>query len=136
MIVKMDVHVRFSRFSPTSGYYELIRLPYDHRFSHLSIRYTTCVPQESSGSPKFSMHLLYTCHGLITPPTPYSLALTTVSTWTSSTLQFSSIGRNFIFGAIPALQDYGNPYGLCNSLCTLHLVCSLVVKKIILTIFF
>ena len=27
-------------------------------------------------------------------------------------------------GAIPALQDHDNPYGLHDSLCTLHLFCS------------
>ena len=46
-------------------------------------------------------------------------------TWTSSTLQLSPIGTSFIFGAMPALQDHGNPCGLRTSLCTLHLFCSL-----------
>ena len=29
-----------------------------------------------------------------------------------------------IFGAIPTLQGHGIPYGLCNSLSTLHVGCS------------
>ena len=45
-------------------------------------------------------------------------------TWASSTLQLSPIGTSFIFGAMPALQDHGNPCGLRTSLCTLHLFCS------------
>ena len=44
--------------------------------------------------------------------------------WTSSTLQLWSVETNSIFGAIPALQDHGNPCGLRISLCTLHLFCS------------
>jgi len=72
---------------------------------------------------------LNTCHGLRTPPTLHNLIINSCFTWTSRTLQLSSIGRNFIFGAMPALQGYGNPYGLCHSLCTLHLVCSLINIK-------
>lgn len=45
-------------------------------------------------------------------------------TWTSSTLQPSSVGTSFVLGAMPALQDHGNPCGLCIALCTLRLFCS------------
>lgn len=114
---------------PTSNYYELIRLPNDLRFSCLPTQYTTHPPAGIIWASQVLDAPLYTCHGLRTPPTLHNLAVYGCFTWTSSTLQLSSIGRSFVFGAIPALQDRDNPYGLCNSLCTLHLVCLLAVKK-------
>jgi hypothetical protein len=40
------------------------------------------------------------------------------------------VSRNkLIFGAMPALQDHGNPCGLCIALSTLHLFCSQLKKN-------
>jgi len=46
--------------------------------------------------------------------------------WTSEPRQSDLI----FIGAIPALQDHDNPYGLYNSLCTLHQSCS---RDVVLT---
>ncbi len=46
-------------------------------------------------------------------------------TWTSMALQASSVRSN-IYRRIPALQGHDNPYGLYDSLCTLHLFFSSV----------
>ena len=67
---------------------------------------------------------LYTCHGLITPLVRCSLTFSYgCFAWTSTALQASSTSTHF-FGAIPTLQEHGTPYGLYNSLSTLHVVCS------------
>ena len=56
--------------------------------------------------------------------------------WTSTALQASSVRTLFIIEAIPALQEHAIPYGLYNSLCTLHLSCShgavLTAEKLLL----
>jgi hypothetical protein len=66
---------------------------------------------------------LYTCHGLITPLTRHNLTNTVALLglrWRYKPRQSDLI----FIGAMPALQDHDNPYGLYNSLCTLHQYCS------------
>ncbi len=87
-------------------------------------RSTSCVLQ-SSQVPVAS---LYTCHGLITPLALHNLALTIAllglrRRYKPRQLEFA------IFGAITTLQEYGTPYGLYNSLSTLHVGCSIICKK-------
>jgi hypothetical protein len=66
---------------------------------------------------------LYTCHGLITPPTLHILTIPDASL--GLRVRYSSgQSKQTFFGAMPALQDHGNPCGLCIALSTLHLSCS------------
>ncbi len=66
---------------------------------------------------------LHTCHGLRTPLTRHNLTKTAALhglRWRYKPRQSDLI----FIGAIPALQDHDNPYGLYDSLCTLHQYCS------------
>ncbi|KJZ27556.1 hypothetical protein TW82_11660 [Pseudoalteromonas fuliginea] len=66
---------------------------------------------------------LYTCHGFETPLTRHNLTNTAVLhglRWRCKPRQSDLI----FIGAISALQDHDNPYGLHNSLCTLRQSCS------------
>ena len=88
----------------------LAKLPYHLRVEHLWIS------QVLNAS-------FYTCHGLITPLTRHNLTKTVALhglRWRYKPRQSVLI----FIGAIPALQDHDNPYGLYDSLCTLHQFCS------------
>ncbi len=66
---------------------------------------------------------LHTCHDLITPLTRHNLTITIALhglRWRYKPRQSDLI----FIGAIPALQGHDSPYGLYDSLCTLHLSCS------------
>jgi len=59
---------------PSSDYYELIRLPRDHRSLRCLLSFSTHFLRESSRISQVPAKTLYTCHGLITPPGRYNLA--------------------------------------------------------------
>ncbi len=66
---------------------------------------------------------LHTCHGLRTPLTRHNLTETVALhglRWRYKPRQSELL----FIGAIPALQDHDNPFGLYDSLCTLHPYCS------------
>ena len=65
---------------------------------------------------------LYTCHGLRTPPTLHKLAICACVVLTSTALQASSVGTRFRSDA--STSGARTPYGLYNSLSTLHVGCS------------
>ena len=66
---------------------------------------------------------LYTCHGLITPLTRHNQTSTAVLHGLRWRYKPRQSDLKFI-GAIPALQGHDSPYGLYDSLCTLHQYCS------------
>lgn len=68
---------------------------------------------------------LRTCHNLWTPEALHTLTRTDASVLTSVGVK-PLVDLNFIskLSAMPVLRKYGLPYGLYNSLCTLHLLCS------------
>ena len=97
-------------------------------FVRLTIRLnvTTWILQEHTRISQVPDASLYTCHGLITPLTRHNLTITIALhglRWRYKPRQ----SELTILGAITALQDHDNPYGLYISLCTLHLFCSLAV---------
>ena len=108
---------------PCSDYYGLIWLPKDHRFALLLAR----LPYHFlCGTPWISQVLnasLHTCHDLKTPLTRHNLTISIALLglrWRYKPRQSDLI----FIGAIPALQGHDSPYGLYDSLCTLHLFCS------------
>jgi hypothetical protein len=66
---------------------------------------------------------LHTCHCLITPLTRHNL--TNTAALLRLQWRYKPRQSDLIFiGAIPALQGHDSPYGLYDSLCTLHQYCS------------
>lgn len=66
---------------------------------------------------------LHTCHGLRTPLTRHNLAIHGCFTWTSTALQASS-ARTIYYRSDSSISGTRIPYGLYNSLSTLHIGCS------------
>ena len=78
-----------------------------------------------SGSLKFSNTSLCTCHNLLTPEALPILTKTDAAVLTSVGVK-PLVDLNLHFEAVcyASSQELRTPYGLHNSLCTLHLFCS------------
>ena len=108
---------------PCSDYYGLIWLPKGHRWFCFWLNVPTTVPMEHLWISQVLNTSLHTCHDLITPLTRHNLTNTVALhglRWRYKPRQSDLL----FIGAIPALQDHDNPYGLYDSLCTLHQYCS------------
>lgn len=117
-----------------SNYYELIRLPSDRRSPRFLLSITTRFLRESSRISQVPAETLHTCHGLITPLGRHNLATHKKDRFLLIRLLCIGLRWRYkprhlgfaSFGAIPALQGHGSPYGLYVSLSTLHIDCSSV----------
>ena len=81
--------------------------------------------QGSHGSLKFSNTSLCTCHNLLTPEALHILTMSDASVLTSAGVK-PLVDLNHCYRSCLLCQFSGaaTPYGLHNSLCTLHLLCS------------
>ena len=108
---------------PPSDYYGLIRLPERLRSPRFLLSSPTRFLRELLRISQVPVTTLYTCHGLITPPVRHNLATTVALHGLRLRYKPGQLGLT-TFGAIPTLQGHGIPYGLHNSLSTLHVGCS------------
>jgi hypothetical protein len=113
---------------PYSDYYGLIWLPKRHRWLYFWLSFSTTVLVEHLWISQVLNTSLHRCHDLITPLTRHNLTFRLL--WITAALhrlqwRYKPLQPDLKFiGAIQALQDHDNPYGLYNSLCTLHQYCS------------
>jgi len=78
--------------------------------------------RNNDGYPKFLNASLCTCHSLRTPETLHILTIADASVLTSVYVK-TLVDLNFV-SKLYQLSGATSPYGLHNSLCTLHLYCS------------
>ena len=80
--------------------------------------------QELPGLPEFSDVSLPACHGLLTPVDLHILANADASVLPSVSVKTLGVHNNPISKLYQHFRVRGYPYGLQDSLCTLHLFCS------------
>jgi len=99
--------------------------------SALDLGFDSCValPPASMQSSQVLKTSLHACHGLRTPLTRHYLANLGSFAWTSTALQASSV-RTLYFRSDNNTSGTRIPYGLHNSLSTLHSGCSIICHRL------
>ena len=77
-----------------------------------------------SGLPEFYVSSLPACHGLMTPADLHILALSDDLVLPSVCVKTLGVRNKFFSKLYQHFREHDLPYGLQDSLCTLHLFCS------------
>jgi hypothetical protein len=125
--------------SPVSEYYGLIRLPGRYRLAYLSFRLH--LPGSSPGATRVSQVLecfslartraphpmLFVDPGRPSEHSPFlALFVLASGTLTPSPSAFEAFAPYALFEAVSSFRECSLSYGLCGSLCTLQLSCSVL----------